>query len=176
MECQAERGLTSRQAGYHIPMHARKAPQDGKGCLGFLAAFVLLGLPPLLALIWLIWRTPKPPATPWPTALLTVEAPPTAVERSPTPPAPSTPPPAPTQVSLQPGMRVLVAETEGAGLNLRASPSLQAETLLIAEEGTPFVILQGPLEVDGFRWWRLQKADDPAITGWAVERYLRPAP
>ncbi len=176
MECQAERGLTSRKAGYHAPMHARKAPQSGGGCLGFLAAFVLLGLPLLLALIWLIWRTPEPPATPWPTALLTVEALPTAVEASPSSHAPSPPPPTPTEVSLQPGMRVLVAETGGAGLNLRAAPSLQAETLLIAEEGISFVLLQGPLEVDGFRWWRLQQADDPSIAGWAVERYLRPAP
>ncbi len=101
---------------------------------------------------------------------------PTAVAASPSSPSPSPPPPAPTPVGLRPGMRVLVAETGGAGLNLRAAPSLQAETLLIAEEGSAFVLLQGPLEVDGFRWWRLQKADDPSITGWAVERYLRPAP
>ncbi len=156
-------------------MHAQH-PKKSYAALNFFIAFILLGLPPLLGLIWLIWRPPTLPATPWPTALLIVET--TSITKAEASPLPARPaaPPTPTPLTLHPGLRVFVADTGGAGLNLRAAPSLQAESLLIAQEGTTFQLLQGPLKVDGFQWWRLQKTDDPQITGWAVEQYLRPAP
>ncbi len=154
--------------------HARRV-REGRALLTFVLTFALIGLPFLLLLIVLIWRQPAPPPTPWPTAVLTV--------RLPNVPSPTSSAPAPTPTSTRPaeeaairvGLRVAVSGT-GTGLNLRGAPSVAAPAEYLAQDGDTFLVLQGPIENDAFRWWRLQKADAPDVVGWAVERYLRPLP
>ncbi len=144
----------------------------------FIATFVLCGLPPLLGLIGLIWLPPSStPSQPLPTAIIQrLTAPPIA----PPPVAAATPTSVPTATATplvwHIGQRVVVFGTGGTGLNLRQSPTLTADSAYLAHEGELFVLLRGPIESGGFRWWWLQKADDPSIIGWAVERYLQVAP
>jgi uncharacterized protein YraI len=66
-----------------------------------------------------------------------------------------------------------VANTDGLGVTVRGGPSTQNVAMIVAEEGTYLVILDGPLEGDGFNWWQVQLDDE--IQGWVVENYLEPA-
>jgi hypothetical protein len=50
---------------------------------------------------------------------------------------------------------------------------LQSTTLKTVIDGTRLLILEGPREADGLRWWRLQDRADGA-EGWAAETYLTP--
>jgi len=41
-----------------------------------------------------------------------------------------------------------------------------------AEEGTEFIVVDGPRQADGLTWWQIQAPDNPAQTGWAASNYL----
>jgi hypothetical protein len=79
------------------------------------------------------------------------------------------------------GQRVVVTNTAGQGIRLRNQPGTGALTLEIIQEGAAFTILnpdgdfaQYPVEADGYRWYRIQVADDPGsnLTGWAAADFL----
>lgn len=95
-----------------------------------------------------------PPAAPVPTPLTT------AATSSPEPPR------------VRVGGWVRVQGTEGGDLRLRAAPSLGGETLALAKEGTLLRVLEGPVEADGYTWWRVQAPDGQA--GWAAGQWLVP--
>jgi len=95
----------------------------------------------------------------------------------------STPTPLPTQTPTRPpdapkqfvaGDLVEVFGTEGEGLRMRESPSLAAEVLLLGLESEVFEVLEGPMEVDGYAWWRLGNPFDTSQQGWAADQFLRP--
>lgn len=67
--------------------------------------------------------------------------------------------------AIQVGGTVFVNVQE---LNLRADPSSASERVdvLIIGENSP--VVDGPVEADGFRWWKLRNQD--GTEGWAVER------
>ena len=103
----------------------------------------------------------------------------TATPFVPTPTAPPTvmplptPQPSPTPEGLFSGGAAIVSGT-GSALRLRSDPGLQSTTLKTVTDGTRLLILEGPREADGLRWWRLQDQADGA-EGWAAETYLTPA-
>ena len=57
--------------------------------------------------------------------------------------------------------------TTGNDLNLRASPSLGGAVMKKLQTGDTITILEGPVQADGYSWWRMRTAD--GIEGWAVD-------
>jgi len=53
------------------------------------------------------------------------------------------------------GGRYWAIPETGRGLNLRAAPGLTSEVLSLVSRGREVVVLDGPQEVDGTRWWRV---------------------
>lgn len=103
---------------------------------------------------------PTPTAQPPPTSTPTSE------------PATATPKPTPTRVEIGPGVEV---EVVGAGvdkLSFRSGPGQDYARLRIISDGDTFVVLEGPEEADGYRWWRLK--DDAGIIGWVADNWLQP--
>jgi hypothetical protein len=60
----------------------------------------------------------------------------------------------------------------GAGdcLRFRFAPAAEAEVITCQLDGTTAVVLEGPVETGGVRWWRLEGL------GWASAEFLAPAP
>ncbi len=125
-----------------------------------------------------------PPAPPEPAVTAPQEA--AAPVAEPAQPSPTPEPPTPTPIPLlQPGQRVVVGNTDGDGIRLRNAPGLNSLTLEIYLDGRAFLVLEPgseftsyPVEVDGYRWYRVQVADDPAdqLVGWVAGDFLLPAP
>jgi hypothetical protein len=60
---------------------------------------------------------------------------------------------------------------EGAGLNVRAEASASAE-ILVQLENAWLSIVDGPVQADGYTWWRVQAwswEDNVEVQGWVVE-------
>ena len=107
-----------------------------------------------------------PPGAAWPTPIPQLQ--PTATIPLPTPaPSPTLPP-----GNFAIGGTVQVVGVDTSGLNIRAAPGLDAQVRFQALEGETFVIMDGPQQVDGFEWWRLEAPNDPNRYGWAVRNYL----
>ena len=114
-----------------------------------------------------------------PSPILTVIRLPTAtapVVSSPTPPPLPTPtgtaqPGVPKQFTS--GELVEVFGTEGEGLRVRENPNLAADVLLLGLESEVFEVIEGPVESDGYTWWRLANPFDPSKQGWAADQFLR---
>lgn len=148
--------------------------------------FVMTLLSAWLA-IWLISlflvRPPLPAAGPPPATIIRLTAPataePTPTGQLPTPtPIPTlTPVPTPDRAvapeAVTAGFFAAVVGTDGIGVSVRAGSSTANEILSVAAEGSVLLILDGPVENGGFRWWQVQLAD--GTQGWAVERFLTPA-
>jgi peptidoglycan/xylan/chitin deacetylase (PgdA/CDA1 family) len=73
-------------------------------------------------------------------------------------------------ITLPASPQWMVAGTDGAGANLRALPSTDADVVAVLEEGTPVHLLEGPISADGL-WWRKVSADGQE--GWIVASYVR---
>ncbi len=148
--------------------------------------WLILGGVILVVLVaFLLQRGEEPPAA---ASEPTVAAPQetTAPVAEPAQPSPTPAPPPPTPVPLlQPGQRVVVGNTDGEGIRLRNAPGLDSLTLEIYLDGRAFLVLEPgseftayPVEKDGYRWYRVQVADDPAdqLVGWVAGDFLLPAP
>ena len=102
---------------------------------------------------------------------------PTGSALPPTPIPTFTPIPTPdaavAPAELTSGFYAMVANTDGLGVTVRGGPSTRNVALLVAEEGTILLILDGPEEADGFAWWQVQLQD--GTEGWAVGNFLEPA-
>ncbi|MBN1264396.1 MAG: hypothetical protein JXA25_02805 [Anaerolineales bacterium] len=70
------------------------------------------------------------------------------------------------------GDSVIVSHTEGQGLRLREYPSLGSQMLFLAQEGDLYIVVGGPSDADGYRWWYLENQQDTAQRGWGVEEFL----
>lgn len=62
---------------------------------------------------------------------------------------------------------ILSITPAGHDLNLREAPSIHAAVLRKLQPGDTVTILEGPVEADGYTWWRMRTAD--GLEGWAVE-------
>jgi hypothetical protein len=88
---------------------------------------------------------PQPSATARPTARPTV-----------------TPTPEP---QMETGARARVADLGGAPLRLRSEPGQGARLLARIPEGSEVTLLEGPIEADGYLWWRVQSEQGE---GWCA--------
>lgn len=137
----------------------------------FLAGLVLVAL----AVIFL-GRNPDPievvsPAVtiiPAPT-LTPTQLPPTTV-----------PSPTPTKIFFLPegvigvGAFVKVGGTEGAGLRMRSEPGLDSQVNFTALDSEVFLVIDGPVEADGYTWWHLEAPYDQTRNGWSAGDFLTP--
>jgi hypothetical protein len=103
--------------------------------------------------------------------------PPTTQAVIPTPIPTFTPIPTPDTAVAPPeitaGYYAVVANTDGLGVTVRGGPSISNVAILVAVEGTSFIVLDGPVEGDGFNWWQVQLEDE--TSGWIAANFLEPA-
>lgn len=79
--------------------------------------------------------------------------------------------PTPPPISL--GSAVRVDGVDEQKLNVRDVASVTNSTVVFrADEDEQFTIVEGPVQGDGFTWWRIQDPANPARVGWAVSNYL----
>lgn len=138
--------------------------------------WLLLGTAPLAGLDLQVVATPT--ASPAVRTVVEATSAPPQVTASPAITATATPAPdGPFGV----GDRVAIAGTGPRGLRLRAGPGLKFATVTLYKDGNTFIVVPSneesneyPLQVDGYRWWRLRAPD--GTLGWTVEDYLTPAP
>lgn len=121
-----------------------------------------------------IWLFNKPPASP-------AGAIPTAIVQTVTLTVPSINMPSPTPLTsvtngIGIGVRVQVNGTGTVGLSIRSDASTQADRRSIAQEGTIFLVTDGPKDAEGLVWWFIKDEVDPNIIGWAAADYLLPVP
>lgn len=116
-----------------------------------------------LEIVWVHDPAPFGPFLPWGQLEEPIYAPtliPPTVDLAPT----TLPTPEPI---FHVGMTVLVQTTEGEILNLREAPTRESEILIYLEDDLELLLLEGPLEAEGFVWWRVRMPD--GLEGWAVE-------
>ncbi len=129
-------------------------------------------------------RSPLEVAPAAPTLIILTAPPspvPTATSVLPTPsPIPTfTPIPTPDQAIAPPEITVnfyaVVANTEGAGANLRGGPSTDNALITVVNEGELVLVIGGPEpdEPNNRVWWQIEQAD--GTQGWVVGTYLLPA-
>ena len=70
------------------------------------------------------------------------------------------------KLTFDPG-DVMSITPAGHDLNLRASPSLSTDVLRKLQPDDTVTILEGPVEADGYTWWKMKTND--GLEGWAVE-------
>ncbi|MEA3337995.1 MAG: SH3 domain-containing protein [Chloroflexota bacterium] len=88
---------------------------------------------------------------------------PTSVPTRVVPTATFTPTPVPgTEIIVGQPARVAAAQ----GLNVRKGPSVEGERMGRYAPGTLLSILEGPVDVDGYRWWRVGNNE---LSGWVAE-------
>lgn len=81
--------------------------------------------------------------------------------------------PAAETAGIRAGGLARVSTEEGARLNARAEPTLDAEVLAVFEPGEVLTVVSGPVRAEGRDWWRVAGA---AGEGWCAAEFLAPAP
>jgi hypothetical protein len=76
------------------------------------------------------------------------------------------------------GDQVLVTVGASAYLKVRVSPGLDAVVEHQIDNDTELVVEDGPVDVDGYRWWQVSDGSG-GVSGWAAEgttedRWLTP--
>jgi len=74
------------------------------------------------------------------------------------------------------GGYVQISGTEGDGLRIRSTPSLDGETVFRGEESEVFLVRDGPRTADGYTWWYLVAPYDDTRAGWGVSDFLAVVP
>lgn len=128
-------------------------------------------------------RPQPPPSDPPQATMIILTAPPSPtidLAGSALPPTPIptfTPIPTPDAAIAPPeitsGFYAVVANTGGVGVTVRGGPSTRNVALMVADEGTIMLILDGPEEGDSFVWWQVELQD--GTEGWVVADFLEPA-
>ncbi|MCS6881090.1 MAG: SH3 domain-containing protein [Chloroflexaceae bacterium] len=136
----------------------RRRQRRSSPFIALLAALLVLG--GAGALYWWLARPLSAPVAPVPTPMaLPVPTLPPTVAPSPT----ATPSPA----RLAIGARARVTNLGGAALRARAAPGLSSPITARIPEGREVTILEGPVEADGYVWWRVEATEG---AGWVAER------
>jgi len=73
----------------------------------------------------------------------------------------------PLDAQIQVGGTAMVFQAENC-LNFRSAPNQTADVLSCQIDGTSATVIEGPTEVEGQTWWRLEGY------GWAVQSFLAP--
>lgn len=88
------------------------------------------------------------------------------------------PSPTPTSIFFLPegvigvGGYVQVVGTAGAGLRMRSEPGLSGSINFTAMDAEVFLVIDGPIEEDGYIWWKLEAPYDQTRTGWSAGDFL----
>ena len=72
------------------------------------------------------------------------------------------------------GMEIEVIGTGNEGLRIHQKAGIDQPTLSLAQEGEKFKIIDGPVVLDSLIWWKIESTNNPAITGWSVQDYMKP--
>lgn len=75
--------------------------------------------------------------------------------------------PAPTPLALRVGGQARVVNIVGAVLRGRKQPNIKAAATASFREGEQVTLLEGPVEADGFTWWRIEGSSG---TGWSAQQ------
>lgn len=75
---------------------------------------------------------------------------------------------------IEVGVYVQVGGTEGAGLRMRSEPGLNSTTNFTALDAEVFLVINGPVELDGYLWWHLEAPYEEARNGWSAGAFLTP--
>jgi hypothetical protein len=126
------------------------------------AGIVLVGM-----VVFLVMRSRSQPATAQaPTPALTLAAATRLPTRTPIFPTP-TPTPTEAPAVLRVGGSAQVVNIEGSVLRGREQPSLKASATVAFKSGARVRILEGPVEADGFTWWKIEGESG---TGWSAQQ------
>lgn len=118
---------------------------------------------PFFDIAWVHSDAPVGPFKPWAQLAEPVYAPtPQPSDMMITPTLIPTPPPL-----FHAGQTVRVQTIDGEILNLRAAPTRKSEIVVYIEDDTQLELLEGPVEAEGFYWWRVRLPD--GLEGWVVE-------
>ena len=66
-----------------------------------------------------------------------------------------------------------MANTDSVGVNFRNGYGQSNEIIFVLDEGSVGLVIDGPVDSDGFIWWRIELED--TTQGWVVEQFLIPA-
>jgi hypothetical protein len=119
---------------------------------------------------------PQPTRTPGATSpASSTTRPPTAVPTAvaaPTEPPAATPTVEPTQgpAIIRIGATVQIGGTNGIGLSLRAGASVAEPLVRVASDGEQLVIVEGPVDHDGYTWWKVH--NDLGADGWGADAFM----
>ncbi|MEM7118842.1 MAG: SH3 domain-containing protein [Chloroflexota bacterium] len=78
---------------------------------------------------------------------------------------------APLEITI--GFYASIFDTGGVGLTIRGGPSTSNPPIVIAEEGSVVLVIDGPEEGNDLLWWQVELAD--GTQGWGAADFLRPA-
>ena len=62
----------------------------------------------------------------------------------------------------------LVVTTDGEDLRLRETASVNGEIIRKLQPGIRLSIMEGPLKIDGYTWWKVA-LDESNMEGWVAE-------
>lgn len=79
---------------------------------------------------------------------------------------PNTPTPTQVSITLRVGGKAVVANIAGNTLRARRQPSLKSPVQAGFRTGQQVTILEGPVEADGYTWWRVENANG---SGWSAQ-------
>jgi hypothetical protein len=83
--------------------------------------------------------------------------------------SPSTPTPS-GDIAI--GNYVQVSGTGGDGLRLHNNANVGSKVNYVAIDAEVFIVMDGPIEADGYIWWELQDPVSKNAVGWGVANYL----
>jgi len=69
------------------------------------------------------------------------------------------------------GSRVQVTGTGGKALRARSGPGTSYDIVARFDEGVQLLILEGPVEADGYTWWKVRRDQEE---GWCAGQWLAP--
>ena len=79
-------------------------------------------------------------------------------------------PPPSSQIAL--GDYVQVSGTGGDGLRVHSTAGVSSEVRYVAIESEVFLVIDGPIDTDGYIWWQLKDPYNETVVGWGVSNYL----
>ncbi|HMP42188.1 MAG TPA: hypothetical protein PKA05_17555 [Roseiflexaceae bacterium] len=147
------RGMAAGIAGVSLPRIAAAA--------GVVVVLMLLSMT-------LFRREPSPEPVPLAAPTSAATTPTIGATRTPIFPTATRVPPTPTSepFELRIGRSAVVGNPGGRPLRGRAEPSLLAPARVAFNEGDVLMVIDGPVEADGYTWWRVEGTRG---IGWSAE-------
>lgn len=132
----------------------------------------------LIGVVWWLAGSLISPAAAIPTSAPLLPSTPVPATPIPEPSPTAAPSPSPVPV-LQVGGRARIMNVGAGTLRARVKPGLNQSIQVRFPEGSEVMLLEGPTEADGLRWWRIA---GPGGEGWCAEQspegllFLQPLP